>query len=79
MRTGKSVRQQRTNQKIHYCHDINNSTTHLVPVNTVFLKIAPFKELPVKLARSMIAFEKSAPLKLESLRGNTYENARCQL
>ena len=33
----------------------------------MFLKIVPLKELPLKLARSTIAFEKSASLKLESI------------
>ena len=52
---------------LYYYRDLNNATPYLVPVNTVFLKIVPFKELPVKLARSTIAFEKSAPSKLDSI------------
>ena len=39
----------------------------LVPVNTAFLNIVPFKELPLKLARSTIALLKSAPSNVESI------------
>ena len=45
-------------------------SAYLVPVNTVFLKMAPLNVLPLKLARSTNAFEKSASLKLESVHEN---------
>ncbi len=39
----------------------------LVPVKTAFVKTVPFSELPVKLARSTMAFVKSVPSNLESI------------
>ena len=39
----------------------------LVPVKTAFWNIAPRSEDPLKLALSTIAFEKSAPSKLDSI------------
>lgn len=53
-------------RKIHEMWNYFYLTTYLVPVNTVFLKMVPLKLLPVKLALSTMAFEKSAPSKLES-------------
>lgn len=47
---------------------IVSAETYLVAVNTVFLKRTPLRELPWNEARSTIAFEKSAPSKLESER-----------
>ena len=52
----------------------------LVPVNTVFVNIAPFNDEPLNDARSTIAFEKSAFSKLLSvgnirqMRGKFYKH-----
>ena len=57
------------NLVLHY-YRLKMIVSYLVPVNTAFLNMAPFKELPLKLALSTMAFEKSASSNLESFQNN---------
>jgi len=43
-----------------------SASSKVVPVKTAFVKIVPRRELPLKLARSTIAFVKSAPSKFDA-------------
>lgn len=48
--------------------------SNVVPVNTALINRVPRRELPLKLARSTIAFVKSAPSKFDAIEKRKSQN-----